>query len=86
MRGWTDPVGIRQGWGQAVNLRDFTYLKPVKRSGKTLLYGASQPDGPWFRLTKREATFIAAHADRVLSNNVTDRNATAAIADPSPDV
>ena len=53
------------------DLRDFAYLKPVKRYGKTLLYGATTPDGPWFRLSKREAQFVADNADRVLSNNAT---------------
>ena len=49
-----------------MNLRDFAYLKPLTRYGKTILYGSASPDGPWFRLSKREAQFIAAMQDRIL--------------------
>lgn len=54
-----------------IDLRDFTYLKPVKRGGKTLLYGATQPDGPWFRLSKRETQWVTANVDKLLSRNTT---------------
>lgn len=49
-----------------MDLRDFAYLKPVKRGHKTLLYGSPSPDGPWFRLSKRETAFIATMQDRIL--------------------
>ena len=49
-----------------MNLRDFTHLKPIKRGPKTLLYGSTSADGPWFRLTKRETAFITRHADTIL--------------------
>lgn len=54
------------------DLRDFTHLKPVRRGGKTLLYGATTADGPWFRLSKREAAFVTAHADRIIPKPETD--------------
>lgn len=56
-----------------MNLRDFRYLKSVTRTGHRtpLLYGASKPDGPWFRLSKRETAWVTANADKLLSQNAT---------------
>lgn len=50
------------------DFREFAHIKAVHRPGHRvpILYGASDPTGPWYRLSKRETAFILEHADTIL--------------------
>jgi hypothetical protein len=56
------------------DLRDFTYLKAVRRVGhrQPILYGASDPTGPWYRLSKRETAFVVSRHTDILTDIATE--------------